>query len=74
MFYKSWQNKRVCVLIYYIGKGYFLTGQSKKGYQFQNVEHTVYGKFCGPTLFAHRYTVDQQAPPWGGLRIIVYPR
>ena len=44
-FYKSWQNKRVCVLIY-IGKGYFLTGQSKKGYQFQNVEHTVYGKFA----------------------------
>ena len=72
MFYKSWQNKRVCVLIYYIEKGYFLTGQSKKGYQFQNVEHTVYGKFCSP-LFAHRYTVDQQAPP-GGLRIIVYPR
>ena len=60
--YKSWQNKRVCVLIYYIGKGYFLTGQSKKGYQFQNVEHTVYGKFCGP-LFVHRYMVDQQAPP-----------
>ena len=35
-FYKSWQNKRVCVLIYYIGKGYVLTGQSKKGYQFQS--------------------------------------
>ena len=33
--------KRVCVLIYYIGKGYFLTGYSEKGYQFQNVEHTV---------------------------------
>ena len=30
-----------CALIYYIGKGYFLTGQSEKGYQFQNVEHTV---------------------------------
>ena len=25
----------------YIGKGYFLTGYSEKGYQFQNVEHTV---------------------------------
>ena len=45
MFYKSYkrlQNKRVCVLIYYIGKGlYFLTGQSEKGHQFQNVKHTV---------------------------------
>ena len=29
------------VLIYYIGKGYFLTGHSEKGYQFQNVGHTV---------------------------------
>ena len=28
-------------LIYYIGNGYFLTGHSEKGYQFQNVEHTV---------------------------------
>ena len=33
--------KRVCVLIYCIGKGYFLTGQSEKGYQFQNFGHTV---------------------------------
>ena len=40
-FYKRLENKRVCVLIYYIGKGYFLTGQSEKEYQFQNVEHTV---------------------------------
>ena len=40
-FYKRLQNKRVWVLIYYIGKGYFLTVQSEKGYQFQNVEHTV---------------------------------
>ena len=40
-FYKRLQNKRVCVLIYYIGKGYFLTGESEKGYQYQNVEHTV---------------------------------
>ena len=39
-FYKRLQNKRV-FLINYIGKGYFLTGQSEKGYQFQNVEHTV---------------------------------
>ena len=61
-FKKRLQNKRVCVLIYYIEKGYFLTGQSKKGYQFQNVEHTVQGKFCSP-LFTHRYTVVQQAPP-----------
>ena len=61
-FYKRLQNKRVCVLFYYIGMGYFLTGQSEKGYQFQNGEHTVEGKFCGP-LFTHRYTVDQQAPP-----------
>ena len=40
-FYKRLQKKRVGVLIYYIGKGYFLTGHSEKGYQFQNVEHTV---------------------------------
>ena len=26
---------------YYIEKGCFLTGHSEKGYQFQNVEHTV---------------------------------
>ena len=35
------RTKRVCVLIYYIGKSYFLTGQREKGYQFQNVEHTI---------------------------------
>ena len=35
------ERERVDVLIYYIGKGYFLTGHSEKGYQFQNVEHTV---------------------------------
>ena len=35
-FYKRLQNKRVCVLISYIGKGYFLTGHSEKGYQFRN--------------------------------------
>ena len=40
-FTKKLHNKRVCVLIYYIGKGYFFTGQNEKGYQFQNVEHTV---------------------------------
>ena len=28
---------KVCVLIDNIGKGYFLTGHSEKGYQFQNV-------------------------------------
>ena len=32
---------KVCVLIDNIGKGYFLTGHSEKGYQFQNVERTV---------------------------------
>ena len=47
---------------YYIGMGCFLTGHSEKGYQFQNVEHSVWGKFCGP-LFTQRYTVDQQGPP-----------
>ena len=65
-FYKSWQNKRVCVLIYYIGKGYFLTGQSKKGYQFQNVEHTVYGKFavlC--SCIGTRLTSKRPPPPRG---------
>ena len=35
------RSKTVCAIIYYIGKGYFLTGHSEKGYQFQNVEHTV---------------------------------
>ena len=40
-FTKGCRNKRVCVLINYIGKGYFLTGHSEKGYQFQNVGHTV---------------------------------
>ena len=38
---KGCRSKRVGVLIYYIGKGYFLTRHSEKGYQFQNVEHTV---------------------------------
>ena len=44
MFLQILQNiaeVRVGVLIYYIGKGYFFTGHSEKGYQFQNVEHTV---------------------------------
>ena len=40
-FTKGYRSKRVGVLIYYIGKGYFLTGHSEKGYQFQNVGHTV---------------------------------
>ena len=40
-FTKGCRSKRVGALIYYIGKGYFLTGHSKKGYQVQNVEHTV---------------------------------
>ena len=31
----------VCVLIDNIGKDYFLTGHSEKGYKFQNVERTV---------------------------------
>ena len=55
-------RKRVSVLIIvYNGKGYLLTGHSEKGYQIQNVEHTVKGKFCSP-LFDHRYTAGQQAP------------
>ena len=33
-FTKGCRSKRVCVLINYIGKGYFLTGHSEKGYQF----------------------------------------
>ena len=40
-FTKGCRSKRVGVLIYYIGKGYFVIGHSEKGYQFQNVEHTV---------------------------------
>ena len=32
---------RLCVLIDNIGKGFFMTGHSEKGYQFQNVEYTV---------------------------------
>ena len=39
-FYKSCRSKSIGVLIYYIGKGYFLTGHSENGYQFQIVEHT----------------------------------
>ena len=38
-----------------------MTEPSEKGYQSQNAEHTVTDKFCSP-FFAHRYTVDQQAP------------
>ena len=60
--YKGCRSKRVSFIIVYNGKGYYLTGHSEKGYQFQNGEHTVQGKFCSP-LFTHRYTVDQQAPP-----------
>ena len=40
-FTKGCRIKEYAFLFYYIGKGYFLTGQSEKGYQFQNVEHTV---------------------------------
>ena len=40
-FSKGCRSKRVCVIIYYTGKGCFLTGHNEKGYQFQNVEHTV---------------------------------
>ena len=40
-FTKGCRSKRVGILFYYIGKGYFLTGHSEKGYKFQNVEHTV---------------------------------
>ena len=40
-FYRRLQNKRVSVLIYYTGKGYVLTAHSEKGYQFQNVKHSV---------------------------------
>ena len=45
-----------------------MTGHSEKGYQFQNVKHTVKGIFCSP-LFAHWYTVDQQVPPGGNQRL-----
>ena len=40
MFFTNF-TKGIGVLIYFIGKGYFWTGHSEKGYQFQNVEHTV---------------------------------
>ena len=40
-FTKGCRSKRVRVLIYYVGKGYFLTGHSENGYQFQNFGHTV---------------------------------
>ena len=40
-FTKGCRSKRVGILISYIGKGYFLTGHGEKGYQFQNVRHTV---------------------------------
>ena len=45
-------------LIYYNGKGYFLTGYSEKGYRFPDKLFRV--RFAG--FFKHRYTVDQQAP------------
>ena len=35
----------VCVLIDNIGKGYFLTGHSEKGCQFQDVERTAKSDF-----------------------------
>ena len=41
IFTKGYRSKKVDVLIYYIEKGYFLTGHREKGYQFQNVEHSV---------------------------------
>ena len=41
LFTKGCRSKEAGILIYYIGKGYFLTGHGEKGYQFQNVEHTV---------------------------------
>ena len=34
-FYKRLQNQRVCVLINYIGKGYFLTDKVKRGINFK---------------------------------------
>ena len=40
-FTKGCRSKRVGVLIYYVGKGYLLTGHSEMGYQFQNFGHTV---------------------------------
>ena len=40
-FTKGCRSKRVGVLIDYKGNGYSLIGHSKKGFQFQNVEHTV---------------------------------
>ena len=44
-FTKGCRSRRVCVLIYYIGNGYFLTeaGHSvkEKEYQFQNVEQVL---------------------------------
>ena len=40
-FTKGCRSKRVGILLYNNGKGYFLTGYIGKGYQFQNVEHTV---------------------------------
>ena len=41
IFTKGCRSNKVGVLIYYIGKGNFLTGHREEGYQFQNVEHTV---------------------------------
>ena len=40
-FYKRLQNKRVCVLIYYIGKGYFLTGQREQAQCKSGLRHTT---------------------------------
>ena len=37
-------------LIYYIEKGYFLTGYNEKGYQFPDTLFRVGPTFCGPFL------------------------
>ena len=44
-FTKNCRRKRVCVLMYYIGKGYFLTGHSEKGINFKT-SNTLFIFFC----------------------------
>ena len=62
-FSKGCKSKRVCVLIYYIGKGYFLTGHSEKGYQFQNTLFRVrFEVLC--SRIGTQLTSKRPPPPW----------
>ena len=64
-FSKGCKSKRVCVLIYYIGKGYFLTGHSEnfKGYQFQNTLFRVRFEVLCSRIGTQSVTSKHPPPP-----------